>query len=120
MAILSTRAQILPEGRLEEEEFLNWRHHPVTLRVWEVLEVWKAAVLEGWGNGDFQRESPHETSEANARALAQVQQISDILNIDAERINTALGFEGTDEELDSANLAKTIAATGGIESGSDS
>jgi hypothetical protein len=77
-----------------------------------VLEEWRGALMEQWAGSVYQKDTAQATAEANAAALAQMKILEDILELDADKINTTLGVEEGDVEMDQANRAKTQAATG--------
>jgi len=99
-------------GKLEQEDLLNWRRHPVTQMVLEVLQVQLTGLQEQWASGVFQKDDGQSTVEANAAALGEVQCIQRILRLTADEINMALDLDDDDSELDLANSARTQAARG--------
>jgi hypothetical protein len=112
MARLAIRAAEM-EDKLEQEDLLNWRRHPVTARFLMALEVWQVGLMEQWASGVFQKDTAQATVEANAAAIGERTCLNRILKLTADEINQILSSgEEDDEELDLANRARTQAARG--------
>ena len=59
--------------------------------VWEgILRRWKETLKEQWSEKVFQRESPQHTAEANAAALAQIEVLTKLIELDVAELNEAL------------------------------
>jgi hypothetical protein len=71
-------------------------------------------LMEQWADGVLQKETIQDTAEANAAALGQIEVLKRILGLTAEQINDTLNPDQADSELDVANRARTLAATGEI------
>lgn len=59
-----------------------------------MLRLWKESLKEQWSDKVFQKDTPQATSEANAAALAQIEQLTKLIELDAEQLYEAL----TDEQ----------------------
>ena len=67
-----------------EQEFLEWKRHPVTERFFLYLKDKRTAILEAWASGEFTTEHVAGTAQKNAEALGTLQAITGILNLEAD------------------------------------
>ena len=59
--------------------------------------LWKESLKEQWSEKLFQKESPQLTAEANAAALAQVDLLTKLLELDETEITEA--FEEHEQQI---------------------
>ena len=67
-----------------EQEFLEWKKHPVTEKLYRLLEDRKATIMEGWAAGQFTEASSDGTAQKNAEALGMIRAVMDILTLEAD------------------------------------
>lgn len=72
-----------------EEEFNQWLADPVTKVYYQLMRLWKESLKDQWSRGVFQKEDIQATSEANAAALGQIEQLNKLLDLDV------IDIEGT-------------------------
>lgn len=74
-----------------QEEFQQWKVDPVTRVIWlGVLAKWKESLKEQWSEKVFQKETHEQTVEANAAALAQIEVLNKLIDLDVIDIEGAL------------------------------
>lgn len=78
---------------LSQEEFLAWKADPVTQVTYQLMRLWKEKLKEQWSKKVFQRDDPQSTAEANAAALAQIEVLDKLLEIDEVNIQEAFEDE---------------------------
>ena len=66
-----------------EQEFLEWKKHPVTEKLYRLLEDKKAAIMEAWAAGSYTYLNSDGTSQKNAEALGMIRAVMDILTLEA-------------------------------------
>lgn len=77
-----------------EQAWEVWVQEPVTLAHRNLLRRWVGALHEQWENRNYQGSTAHETATMNAVALAQVDLLNKLINLDYQQLEDGL----TDEE----------------------
>lgn len=70
-----------------DQEFLEWKKHPVTELLFQYLKARRTAILEAWAAGQFTAESSEGTSQQNAKALGLMEAIEGILYMEADDLD---------------------------------
>ena len=72
-------------GRMPvEQEFLEWRLHPVSRWIWAWLDSRVRSLQDSWASGEFERETVEQTALANARAVGRAQAFAEFLALNYE------------------------------------
>lgn len=66
-----------------EEEFKEWREHPVTVQFLKYLSGKREELKENWATGGFTGPSLEETAIRNAGAVGAVSVLDEIISLDA-------------------------------------
>ncbi len=66
-----------------EQEFLEWKKHPVTEKLYRLLEDRKGEIMEAWAAGSYTYLNSDGTSQKNAEALGMIRAIMEIIDIEA-------------------------------------
>lgn len=78
---------------LSQEELQAWKADPTTRVIWEVLRKWKESLKDQWASGQFQTEDLTRSAIATTGALAQVQLLDRLLELDQTEIEETLREE---------------------------
>lgn len=68
--------------QLSDDEWVDWKVHPVTKRLLEFLHEWREEVKEQWANEAFVAEPRR-----NDFALALVRALAQVINLKVEDLN---------------------------------
>lgn len=71
---------------MTDQEYKEWRSHPVTQEVLNHLSNQRQDLLEAWAEGVYTKESMEGTVQLNSEALGKVKAISYMLSLDYEEI----------------------------------
>ena len=66
---------------INQEQFLQWRQHPVTHKVWEFLRERRQLIMEQWANEGYMAKTPEESAVNNALALGSIRLINEMIYI---------------------------------------
>jgi hypothetical protein len=66
----------------EEQDFIDWLDHPVTLKFMAFLARRKEDLKEQWASGAFTHVERYAAAIANAKAIGQCEEISRILELE--------------------------------------
>ena len=66
-----------------DQEFLEWKKHPVTEKLYRLLEDRKKEIMEAWAAGSYTYLNSDGTSQKNAEALGMIRAVMDILTLEA-------------------------------------
>lgn len=75
---------------LKQEEFQEWKLHPVTQALEQALKNWKKTFQERWAAGEFTDQSQYGTAILNAKAIGNCELIERVLNLDMEQLEGEL------------------------------
>lgn len=82
------------QNELSEDGFKDWMSLPITQLVFHTfLSLWQESLRQQWGMGNFQAATIEETALANAGAVAQVKLLSDLSQLDYEKLTEVLNDE---------------------------
>lgn len=65
-----------------EEEWAEWRTHPVTKLVREWAHKEREALKEQWAKGDFTREDPAASVHLNANVIARCEELQRFVDLE--------------------------------------
>jgi hypothetical protein len=71
---------------ITEQEWADWRLHPVTAQFHRRLESFLEDLKEQWTQGNFTSTTTDETAQLNALNIGKAQMITDILGLDYETL----------------------------------
>lgn len=74
----------------EEQEFLAWKSHPVTLRLLQLLRKWQEGLKDDWATGQFTEETEFKTAVTQAKALGNLQTCKRIEDLDYDELQQEL------------------------------
>lgn len=66
----------------DEQDFLDWLDHPVTLRFMAFLAQRKEDLKEQWASGAFTHVERYAAAISNAKAIGQCEELSRILELE--------------------------------------
>ena len=69
---------------ITEQEFKEWKVHPVTKAVINLLEAKLAEGKDAWSKGYFQGETVEKTAILNAMAVGKAQALEGVVELDYE------------------------------------
>ena len=67
---------------MTEQEWTEWKQHPMTVRLFKYLEQERQKIVNGWAGGHLTSPSIDETVQMNAKGIGAVQCIDELLNIE--------------------------------------
>lgn len=76
-----------------EEEWENWLSLPTTRKYRKFLNQWRESLKEQWAKGQFTSQDREEMVTANFQALAEVQVLNRLANLDYEEFLTTFEEE---------------------------
>jgi hypothetical protein len=79
---------------IKEEEWKEWRHHPVTQAFHKFLVRARLSLMEQWAAKNFMGGGKEEVHILNAAALGELQAYENLLELDYERFKETM----TDEQ----------------------
>lgn len=68
------------DGDITPEDYLSWHRNPLTLVFLRGLQEDRLRILEAWGRKVYTGESADQTLQLNAKGLAQIETIDQILD----------------------------------------
>lgn len=77
----------------EELDFLSWKDHPVTEKVYALFARRRDKQRHDWEAGVFQRQTAEETHIANANALGYCNALAELEDLDYPQLETELNDE---------------------------
>ena len=69
---------------MTEQEWAEWKQHPVTALFYRMLERQLNSTKESWVNGVFTDSNGDATIQANAKAIGQAQCLEDLIKMEAD------------------------------------
>lgn len=69
-----------------EQEWADWRLHPVTKQYHRRLEQFLESLKQQWVSGNFTSTTVDETAQLNASNIGKAQMLIDILGMDFETL----------------------------------
>ena len=97
-----------------EQEYLDWRDHPVTKAFLRMLEEYREDLKDQWEQGLMQAADPLETAIANASAIAKTRFIKEILELDYDEFLASFDHDAAEAPQ---SVGPTPGGTGGTRSG---
>lgn len=73
-----------------EQDFNDWRLHPVTKAVQELLRRWEEELKTRWAHGEFTDVSQYEAAIVNAKRVGQCEIIEHLKQLDYEQLTSEL------------------------------
>lgn len=71
---------------MTEEEWGQWKHDDITKKLFAHFERTRDTIIDRWASGAYTRESAEGTAQLNAEALARVNVLNEIINLEPEDI----------------------------------
>ena len=78
---------------IQEQDWAEWKQHPVTVRFYKFLEALREEVKENWAQSAYTSESGDETFQRNSYAIGQVETLDELKKASFEDIERALNEE---------------------------
>lgn len=75
---------------IKEEEWAEWRQHPVTLALNKYLREVRVGLMEQWASKAFQGETRDEILTLNAAALGQIEHLDRLIELELKDFNEVL------------------------------
>ena len=69
---------------MTEQEWAEWKQHPVTMLFYRMLERQLSSTKESWVSGSFTNSNGDATLQANANAIGYAQCLEELIKMEAD------------------------------------